>query len=158
MRSRVLKTLRISVTKIHISDRRSPSRCRVCRISFEDCMRAFASRFVRVCVHRALRCVCSCALSLVRKKRPLIEFPLISRQPRLAERDACLPAAQRHTSGMRSRCWPVHLIYHGSPLRSAPLDPVQHLFSHQGMLCWRGMAMPLYRLALPSWGSGKDEV
>lgn len=53
-------------------------------------------------VHHTLRCVCvcSCALSLVRKKRPLIEFPLISRQPRLAERDACLPAAQRHTSGM----------------------------------------------------------
>lgn len=45
-------------------------------------------------------CVCSCALSLVRKKRPLIEFPLISRQPRLAERDACLPAAQHHTSGV----------------------------------------------------------
>lgn len=44
--------------------------------------------------------VCSCALSLMRKKRPLIEFPLISRQPRLAERDACLPAAQRHTSGV----------------------------------------------------------
>ena len=61
-------------------------------------------------------------------------------------------------SGQRSRCWPVHLIYHGSPLRSAPLDPVQHLFSHQGMLCWRGVAMPLYRLALPSWGSRKDEV
>lgn len=61
-------------------------------------------------------------------------------------------------SGQRSRCWPVHVIYHGSPLCSAPLDPVQHLFSHQGMLCWRGMAMPLYRLALPSWGSGEDEV
>lgn len=52
---------------------------------------------VCVCVRA---CVCSCALSLVRKKRPLIEFPLISRQPRLAERDACLPAAQRHTSGV----------------------------------------------------------
>lgn len=61
-------------------------------------------------------------------------------------------------SGQTSRCRPVHLINHGSPLCSAPLDPVQHLFSHQGMLCWRGVATPLYRLALPSWGSGEDEV
>lgn len=61
-------------------------------------------------------------------------------------------------SGQRSRCWPLHLIYRGSQICSAPLDPVQHLFSHQGMLCWRGAAMPLYRLALPSRGSGEDEV
>lgn len=61
-------------------------------------------------------------------------------------------------SGQRRRRCPVHLIHHGSPLRSAPLDPVQHLFSHQGTLCWRGVAVPLYRLALPSWGSGEDEV
>lgn len=31
--------------------------------------------FVTQCVHQTLRCVCSCALSMVRKKRPLIEFP-----------------------------------------------------------------------------------
>lgn len=61
-------------------------------------------------------------------------------------------------SGQRSRRWPLHLIYRGSQICSAPLDPVQHLFSHQGMLCWRGAAMPLYRLALPSRGSGEDEV
>lgn len=40
-------------------------------------------------------------------------------------------------------------------LGSAPLDPVQHLFSHQGMLCWRGTATPLYRPPLPS---REDEV
>lgn len=70
----------------------------------------YALRYAHVCIHKCVTfvvfaprmrvCVCSCALSLVRKKRPLIEFPLISRQPRLAERDACLPAAQRHTSGV----------------------------------------------------------
>lgn len=60
--------------------------------------------------------------------------------------------------GQRSRRWPVHQIYHGSSLRSAPLDPVQHLFSHQGTLCWRGVATPLCRLALPSWVSREDEV
>lgn len=76
-----------------------PSLCGTCRICLCMCIRRCVT-FLTLCVHHALRCVCSCALSLVRKKRPLIEFPLISRQPCLAERDACLPAAQSHTSGM----------------------------------------------------------
>lgn len=48
-------------------------------------------------------CVCSCALSLMRKKRLLIEFPpnFSSTSPCKARRlPACLPAAQRHISGV----------------------------------------------------------
>lgn len=68
-------------------------------VHVHKCVVTMCLRGLRVCACVRAR-VCSCALSLVRKKRPLIEFPLISRQPRLAERDACLPAAQRHTSGV----------------------------------------------------------
>ncbi|CAB1418063.1 unnamed protein product [Pleuronectes platessa] len=76
----------------------------------------------------------------------------------LALRSETPACQQRNATLQRSLSWPVHQTYHGSPLRSAPLDPVQHLFSHQGMLCWRGVALPLYRLALPSSGRGEDEV